>query len=236
MEDCEEKYELGSIVTATRTFNRETITGEFGGFHLLDKSNPKSIVGVVHTPNGSYDVEPNSIKSVISEDEKIIKILTTIVKGACDDFGIKYKGIEITEEKLLAWIEKQDPKKHEEELENAYKCADEVQYRRGYEDAKREFKKQGEQKPAWSEEDEDYYDAIIAKLEVTQDDALLTDNQMEFLKSLKERYTWKPSDEQMKALNYVVNLMASSESPTENDYYYNVFKAMRTQLKKLMEE
>ena len=104
-------------------------------------------------------------------------------------------------------------------------------------------KKLYEQKPVWSEEDEDYYDAIVAKLEVTQDDAALTDNQMEFLKSLKsrvqlkqewseedkerltsciqllktsdgfdtintkwlkslkERYTWKPSGEQMKALD-----------------------------------
>lgn len=53
----------------------------------------------------------------------------------------------------------------------------------------------------WSEEDRDYYDAIIAKLEVTQDDASLTDNQMEFLKSLKERYAWKPSDEQINALD-----------------------------------
>lgn len=49
------------------------------------------------------------------------------------------------------------------------------------------LEKQKEQKPTWSEEDEDYYDAIIAKLEVTQFDALLTDNQMEFLKSLKSR-------------------------------------------------
>ena len=104
-------------------------------------------------------------------------------------------------------------------------------------------KKLYEQKPVWSEEDEDYYDAIVAKLEVTQDDTALTDNQMEFLKSLKsrvqlkqewseedkerltsciqllktsdgfdtintkwlkslkERYTWKPSGEQMKALD-----------------------------------
>ena len=56
-----------------------------------------------------------------------------------------------------------------------------------------------EQKPAWSEEDEDYYDAIIAKLEVTQDDALLTDNQMRFLKSLKDRVQpkqeWSKEDE-----------------------------------------
>jgi len=55
---------------------------------------------------------------------------------------------------IIAWLEKQDPKKHEEELEKAYKTADEVQYKKGFEDAKREFEKQGEQKPAWSEEDE----------------------------------------------------------------------------------
>ena len=56
------------------------------------------------------------------------------------------------------------------------------------------------QKP-WSEEDEDYYDAIITKLEVTQDDAALTDNQMEFLKSLKGRVRpkqeWSEEDEKM---------------------------------------
>lgn len=56
-----------------------------------------------------------------------------------------------------------------------------------------------------------------------------------WLKSLKERCNWKPSDEQMNALNYVVNLMASSESPKENDYYYNVFKDLKEQLKKLKE-
>ena len=58
------------------------------------------------------------------------------------------------------------------------------------------------QKPAeWGEEDEDYYDAIITKLEVTQDDAALTDNQMEFLKSLKGRVQpkqeWSEDDERM---------------------------------------
>lgn len=54
--------------------------------------------------------------------------------------------------------------------------------------------------------------------------------------SLFPQNRWKPSDEQIKALNYVVNLMASSESPKENDYYYNVFKDLREQLKKLREE
>lgn len=64
-----------------------------------------------------------------------------------------------------------------------------------------------EQSPAWSEEDEDYYNAIIAKLEVTQDDALLTDNQMNFLKSLKNRVQpyWKPTQAQITALKIVKN-------------------------------
>lgn len=48
----------------------------------------------------------------------------------------------------IAWLEKQDLKKFEEELEKAYKCADKVQYRKGYEDAKCEIEKQGEQKTA----------------------------------------------------------------------------------------
>ncbi len=61
----------------------------------------------------------------------------------------------------------------------------------------------------------------------------------EFLEKHKndeDNNLWKPSEEQMKALNYVVNLMASSESPKKNDYYYNVFKDLREQLKKLNEK
>ena len=55
------------------------------------------------------------------------------------------------------------------------------------------------QNTAWSKEDEDYFDAIMAKLEVTQDDALLTGNQMKFLKSLKNKVQskqeWSEEDE-----------------------------------------
>ena len=42
-----------------------------------------------------------------SYDEKIRKTLIHIVKGACDKYGIKYRGDKITEEKLLAYLEKQ---------------------------------------------------------------------------------------------------------------------------------
>ena len=58
-------------------------------------------------------------------------------------------------------------------------------------------------KQEWNEEDKDYYDAIIAKLEVTQEDAALTDNQMDFLKSLRPQNRWKPSDETIKVCEEV---------------------------------
>lgn len=42
-----------------------------------------------------------------SENERIRKTLIYIVKGACSKYGIKYQEQEISEEKLLAWLEKQ---------------------------------------------------------------------------------------------------------------------------------
>lgn len=55
-----------------------------------------------------------------------------------------------------------------------------------------------EQKPAaWSEEDEARFESCIEVLQTS--DGYDTIN-AKWLKSLKERYIWKPSDEQMKAL------------------------------------
>ena len=72
-----------------------------------------------------------------------------------------------------------------------------------------------EQNSAWSEEDEDYYDTIIEKLEVTQEDAMLTDNQMDFLKSLKGKIQpqvkqdWSEEDEMM--LNDIIRGLKTTE-------------------------
>ena len=91
----------------------------------------------------------------------------------------------------------------------------------------------------WSEEDESHIRYLIECLEHCKKGVALTmttstaQEYIDWLKSLRPQNTWKPSDEQIKALNYVVNLMASSESPKENDYYYNVFKDLREQLKNL---
>lgn len=85
-------------------------------------------------------------------------------------------------------------------------------------------------KQEWSEEDEDYFDAIITKLEVTQEDAALTDNQLKFLKSLKYKVfpqnTWKPSDEQIEALGVATDICSIPEKQYDelNKLYYELKK------------
>lgn len=121
----------------------------------------------------------------VSEDEEIRYYLINFVK--IND------GVNLPPDyakKALAWLEKQ--KDHEDELEKAYKTADEVQYRRGYEAAKCEFEKQGEQKPtAWSEEDEDIKDTIIHDLKRLGGDIVNVKPaykaEIDWLKSLKRR-------------------------------------------------
>jgi hypothetical protein len=54
-----------------------------------------------------------------------------------------------------------------------------------------------EHKSAWSEEDERIYMSIMYSFAHNYP---LTVQQQEFVKSFKERYTWKPSEEQMTQL------------------------------------
>ena len=104
-----------------------------------------------------------------------------------------------------------------------------TEYEKGRADAIEEM-----QNPVWSEEDYNEIETIACHL-----DNIDNEGMAEVLRNIRDKYysqsQWKPSDEHIKALNYVVNLMASSESPKENDYYYNVFKDLREQLKKLKE-
>ena len=76
-------------------------------------------------------------------DEVIRKELISLFQDCIDHKKHLYNVSD--SRRWIAWLEKQDPKKFEEELEKAYKFADEVQYRKGYEDAKREIEKRGEE-------------------------------------------------------------------------------------------
>lgn len=77
-----------------------------------------------------------------SADEKVRKGLITAVSEILK--GNRLSNTDVTREEALAWLEKQDPKKHQEELDAAYKTADKVQYHRGYKAA---WEEMGEQPP-----------------------------------------------------------------------------------------
>ena len=87
-----------------------------------------------------------------------------------------------------------------------------------------------EQKPAWSEEDE----YCINQLIVFCENCMIPDSGAKrcanWLKSLKDRYAWKPSSEQMEALEHFIVCHNGSTN------YAKDLEELRLQLKKLRKE
>ena len=108
-----EKFKKGEIVSATRTFNGEIITGEFRGYHLFNDEIPDTVVGIVHVPgDGVYDVDVTSLRHCVKstrysddEDEKITK---AFIRGLKNDIAEhRYETIYgIKLEEALSWFEK----------------------------------------------------------------------------------------------------------------------------------
>lgn len=191
-----------------------------------------------------------------SEDERIRKILIRIVKGACDKYGIKYKGDEITEEKLIAYLEKQkdhfrdDTKKVEKQDYSGLNDLERAIHR-GFLSAggknvpvtiiKETAKECLEQmKPAeWSEEDETRLTNILIMLKeyvihhYSKDDVNKSVDWLENrFKSLRPQPHWKPSEKQIGALNY-----AYCELFKREDVGHNILGPLQKlldNLKKLM--
>ena len=88
---------------------------------------------------------------------------------------------------------------------------------------------QPQPKQEWSEEDENLFEEIKRCVGIQY--PLGNPCIFKFLKSLKDRYTLKPSDEQMKVLNEVLNFAANHESPHWNDYIFGTLNNLIRQLK-----
>ncbi len=71
-----------------------------------------------------------------SEDERVRKWLIEAMKYLSEESTFFYK---VSKDEVLAWLENVYTK---DDINRAYKCADEVQYRMGYEAAKQELEKQ----------------------------------------------------------------------------------------------
>lgn len=167
-----------------------------------------------------------------SEDERIRKALIRFHKSTIDVDGIKG-------EDILAWLEKQGEQKPAFEMKtpeeslgidsDTYnKIVDECIY--------------GEQKTAWSEEDEAHIMAIdlavnrcLGKWHCCGEKCPISEHSP-WLKSLKERCNWKPSDEQMKALEHFVRSMGESGYASPYDNNTKLLYSLLEQLKKLKEE
>ena len=89
-------------------------------------------------------------------------------------------------------------------------------------------------KQEWSEDDEINYESAIWHIEKS---CGKNGNVYNWLKSIKERHTWKPSNEQMEALLKLEEMhFLEHEKNQENAHLYMVIKSLKEQLLKLKGE
>ena len=80
----------------------------------------------------------------------------------------------------------------------------------------KKIEKQSEHKPAWSEEDENFFANICTIIDVDRNFTESAKRRCkDWLKSLKERYIWKPSKEQIIALRWVLNNISYNKHKEE---------------------
>lgn len=183
-----------------------------------------------------------------SEDEMMIqyfKDLATFDKA--DELYEKYG---FSHKDAIAWLEKQGEQKLlyvndnakemfikalervEEQNKKGYKLTD-CDKNSWWEDFKAYTSCIIEQKPAWSEEDEEIYRKFICAMRASAcgfpEEEKFVEQVDNWFKSLKDRYTWKPSEEQMNTLEYYMHTLICNE-------HKEVLFGLYADLKKLKEE
>ena len=94
-----------------------------------------------------------------------------------------------------------------------------------------------EQKLSWSEEDEEIHRKCICAMRASAcgfpEEEKFVEQVDNWLKCLKDRYTWKPSEGQLECLGYAIEKAEKDWSPLTNNRIYLTLKALEEQLKKL---
>lgn len=177
------------------------------------------------------------------------------IKKALDDQGLEYKDGEIVKSQRKVSAEAKENGYGESEDEEIVKLADEyydkvlikecdmeekeahhcrISYIHG---AKAMLEKQG-QKSAWSEEDEYTLNETIQHLKLLIEidkakhcacDVQYYQRDIDWLKTIKQRYTWKPSKEQMDAMQMAVSYFGYSWASKEQ----KLLESLYDDLKKL---
>lgn len=157
-----------------------------------------------------------------SEDEIVMAEIIAFIEQSIHRGG----GTPIPQEqenRWLAWLEKQSEQKPASKLQVSEKLYEHIRntcacisdalssktlvdvndyLEQADADAQSAFDmiEQGEQKPAWSEEDESNFNSAIYYIRREPYRECDVEPIVDWLKTLKEKYTWKPSEEQMTAL------------------------------------
>ena len=183
-----------------------------------------------------------------SEDERIRQSLLAYIKGESKRLDTK---------KWIAYLEKQKPVEYldKDKVYAIMTKLTNLSYSQLIPTNSDEFKKLHEitsevrdlldypieQKPSWSEEDEKNWKSYIERLEseyhkapnvVLWDDINWLKSLHERLKSLCPQPSWKPSEEQMEALAYAIQLLDDGLSPKAAKAGEEL-EHLREQLKKL---
>ena len=159
--------------------------------------------------NGLVHVHPEDIFPELreSEDDRIRKGIIRNLEYLAD----RAEGFVKDELKeRISWLEKQGETFTKKDVDNAYI--------EGMAFAKNELEKQ---KPAWSEEDENIlqgiWDEILANKHNAKEYEWKTyDKFLAWLESLKARYTWKPSNEQIEAIRLARAFVTDDFSATQS--------------------
>ncbi len=138
------------------------------------------------------------------------------------------------------WLEKTleylKPSKQEWSEEDIKKIRSE-EYTKGFNDAA--F---GGKLKEWSEEaitngwtggDLEKYLSCLQRLGTGNPQQPETSNSKWFKEHCRRQSYWKPSEEQMDALNEIINTLAASKHPHESDYLFNILNGLQKNLKKL---
>ena len=169
-----------------------------------------------------------------NEDERIRKECISIIDAWDKSCRLQGDYCEVAP-KCIAWLEKQGEQKQNvtdiiSDLENYFATTTKEQQKKGWDEIKNweekhfNHDKHIEPKPAWSEEDDIEISVLINALGELRTYGGDFSKQKNWLKSLKERYTWKPSDEQMTYLSQVMD---------RNDYCGSVLYSLYQELKRL---
>ena len=208
----------------------------------IKKQNYGIAIDVLCKPYPEFQVTTHSeLKE--SEDEKIRKRLLELFK---EHWSEEWYGLKVND--VISWLEKQGKQKpawseEDEKMLNdilmcgehhCYLDAGNITWLKSIKD-----RVQPQQKQEWSEEDSPYYDDIceilinLLRSETANVNKTAVQKDLDWLKSLRPHNTWKPSDEQMEALEHFVRSIGESGYASPYDNNTKLLYLLLSDLKKL---